>query len=363
MFPTLSDLIEYLTGWRLALPFQTFGVVMVMAFGAAYWAYRSELLRKEAQGWIGSVEKQGRPAGLSGGLVVLYTLLTGVVVAKLLTVLLHWRSFVAHPSRILFSGVGHWAIGGLATVVVGSWLGYRLYHVKPAEPVFRKVRPYEIMPAMLWWCGVTGFLGAILFHKLEHWEELVAHPWEGLLHIDGLTYYGGLLCGIATALVIAHRHKIPLIHMVDMGSPAMMLAYGIGRLGCHLAGDGDWGIVNTAPLPGWLSFLPSWLWAYHYPQSEAAVFPTSLYEGVVCILLFAVLWDLRKRIVTPGRLFALYCLMNGTERLLIEPIKINPVYVFGLSQASLIGILFISAGMVSFIYTLVPRVHIVPARQ
>jgi prolipoprotein diacylglyceryl transferase len=286
---------------------------------------------------------------------MLYALLAGVVVAKLLTALVHWRSFVAHPSRILFSGVGQWAVGGCAALAVGCRLGYRLYRARPAEPVLRQVHPYEIMPSLLWWCGVTGFLGAILFHKLEHWEELAANPWQSLLTIDGLTYYGGLLCGIATALVIAHRHKIPLIHMLDMGSPAMMLAYGIGRLGCHLAGDGDWGIVHTAPMPHWLSFVPSWIWAYQYPQSEAPVFPASLYEAVICLLLFALLWKLRTHITTPGRLFGLYCLLNGTERIFIEQIKTNPVYAFGLSQATLVGLLFIITGFAAFIYTLAPR--------
>jgi phosphatidylglycerol:prolipoprotein diacylglycerol transferase len=205
---------------------------------------------------------------------------------------------------------------------------------------------------MLWWCGIAGLLGAVLFHKLEHLPELAAGPWQNWLEIDGFTYYGGLLPGIAVALLIARRHRIPIIHMLDMGSPAMLLAYGIGRLGCHLSGDGDWGMINNLPQPAALSFLPSWTWAYHYPQNDQPVFPTSLYEGLLGILLFALLWLLRRRITPPGRLFAIYALLNGTERLLMEQIKINPVVLFGLTQASLIALLFILTGFGFFVYTL-----------
>ncbi|WP_207513726.1 prolipoprotein diacylglyceryl transferase [Longitalea luteola] len=343
MFPTISDLLQYLTGWRLPLPFQTFGTMMALAFAGAYWAYGVELKRKEAAGQIKAIEKiagsTGWPA-LAG-----YALLAGIVSAKLIPAIMHYRSFAAHPDRILFSRVGHWPVG-LLTALLAAGLLYRTKRKKAAVVEKIMVHPYQLMPSLLWWCGLAGFAGAVVFHRLENATG------------EGFTYYGGLLCGIGVALYIAYRHKIPLVHMLDMGSPAMMLAYGIGRLGCHLSGDGDWGIVNTAPMPNWLSFLPSGCWAYQYPLSGQPVFPTSLYEGIACLLLFLLLWQLRHRFITPGKLFAVYCLLNGTERLLIEQIRVNPVYRAGFirfTQAELIGSLFIVTGIIFLLATALKR--------
>jgi phosphatidylglycerol:prolipoprotein diacylglycerol transferase len=349
MFPTLSELMEYLTGLRVPLPLQTFGCVVALSFAAAYWAYRKELQRKEAQGWIQAVEKKIIPGRLSWHVMLFYALLAGWVIAKLVTAVAHYRSFTAHPSRILFSGVGNWPAGVGAALLVIIFLVYRRQKSKTQEPVLQLVHPYQMMDAMLWWCGVTGFIGAILFHKLEHLPELWRDPSQ-LFVIDGVTYYGGLLFGIATAMFMAWKRKIPLIHMLDMGSPAMMLAYGIGRMGCHLSGDGDWGIVNNTPLPGWLSFLPSWSWGYRYPGLTHPVFPTSLYESIVCIGLFLLLWQLRHLIKTPGRLFAIYCLLNGAERLFIEQIRVNPPVVFGFTQGALIASLFIVTGVLFMVF-------------
>src|SRR5690606_24701880 len=133
---------------------------------------------------------------------------------------------------------------------------------------------------------------------------------------------GGLIFGAVTVLYLAAKNGIHWKQMLDIGAPAMMLAYGVGRIGCQVSGDGDWGIVNTAPKPSWLSWAPDWLWAYRYPhnvnnvgeripgcigeycmQLEQPVFPTPIYEAVVCILLFFLLWRLRTRIKVPGVLF------------------------------------------------------------
>jgi phosphatidylglycerol:prolipoprotein diacylglycerol transferase len=154
----------------------------------------------------------------------------------------------------------------------------------------------------------------------------------------------------------------------------MMLAYAIGRIGCHLAGDGDWGIINRSPGPAWLSWAPHWLWAAHYPHNVIrqgvyipgcrldyctvlpdAVFPTSLYESLVCLLLFFLLWAIRRRLTLPGLLFCIYAVLTGVERFLIEYIRITPKHaVFGwdLTQAQLISLAFIVIGLTGTGYIL-----------
>jgi prolipoprotein diacylglyceryltransferase len=150
-----------------------------------------------------------------------------------------------------------------------------------------------------------------------------------------------------------------------------MLAYGVGRLGCQLAGDGDWGINNVSPKPGIMSFLPDWFWSYRYPHNvnnegipipgcignhcnelAIGVFPTPLYESIACILLFFVLWSMRKKIKVPGVLFSVYLLLNGIERFFIELIRVNSKSSFGgieYSQAQLISSLLIVIGIAGII--------------
>jgi len=147
-----------------------------------------------------------------------------------------------------------------------------------------------------------------------------------------------------------------------------MLAYGIGRIGCQMSGDGDWGVPNLAPKPHWLSWAPDWIWAFKFPHNVNGegvaipgcvgkycselpfpVFPTSFYESVVCILLFLFLWSIRNKIKAPGVLFGIYMILAGIERFFIELIRVNTKYnVAGIrfTQAELISIFMILGGAV-----------------
>jgi phosphatidylglycerol:prolipoprotein diacylglycerol transferase len=235
--------------------------------------------------------------------------------------------------------------------------------------------PYQLMPFIVFMVAVWGFLGAKLFDAVEHIQELRYVPLEVLLARSGFTYYGGLIFGALTYLYIGYKNKIKLIHMADIGSPGMMLAYGIGRIGCQLSGDGDWGIINRHVKPGW---IPQWAWASTYPhnaidagvfipgctlqhchQLPFGVYPTPLYESVLCILLFWGMWMIRKRIKTPGAMFSLFLILNGTERFFIELLRITPRYnilFMQLSQAQMIALLFIAGG-VALIICRRPRVQ------
>jgi prolipoprotein diacylglyceryltransferase len=147
-----------------------------------------------------------------------------------------------------------------------------------------------------------------------------------------------------------------------------MLAYGIGRMGCHFSGDGDWGITNLAPKPEWMSFLPDWTWAYTYPNNVInagvpiegcvgnycnellyPVFPTPIYEIAMALALFGLLWALRKRINIAGMLFGIYMIVNGLERFFIEKIRVNTKYIIfekEITQAELISFGLIITGII-----------------
>jgi len=153
---------------------------------------------------------------------------------------------------------------------------------------------------------------------------------------------------------------------MDASAPGLMLAYGVGRIGCMLAGDGDWGIDNLNPMPQIISFLPNWMWSFNFPHNVInagipiegctgnycnvlanPVYPTPFYESVVCIVLFTVLWLIRKRINFPGYMFSIYLIFNGIERFFIELIRINEtMHLFGIefTQAELIAILLVIIG-------------------
>ena len=153
-----------------------------------------------------------------------------------------------------------------------------------------------------------------------------------------------------------------------------MIAYGIGRIGCMMSGDGDWGINNLDPKPDWMSFLPDWMWSYNFPHNvirsgipmqdcgdqfwqpycyELAnpVWPTAFYEIVISLIIFSILWSIRKHVKVKGVLFSIYLIFNGLERFSIEKIRINTEYniLGGVTQAEIISFCFVLIGLVSCI--------------
>ena len=99
---------------------------------------------------------------------------------------------------------------------------------------------------------IVGILGARLFHLLEYPRDFLAHPAEMLLSRSGFTIFGGLIVGILAGAKYARRKRAPLAPLLDAVAPALMLSYGIGRIGCQISGDGDWGITVSGAPPAWL---------------------------------------------------------------------------------------------------------------
>ena len=175
----------------------------------------------------------------------------------------------------------------------------------------------------------------------------------------GLTFYGGLIFGSISVIIYAKKYNISIKHLVDVFAPALIIAYGIGRIGCQMAGDGCWGVRNDAQKPDWMSFLPDWMWSTNFPHNinqdgqlisnctdtfwqpycwelPYNVWPTAFYETTMALLIFAILWGLRKKINIPGILFCIYLIFNGLERFYIENFRDHT----GLEKYDLLGGLY-----------------------
>ncbi|MYN45151.1 prolipoprotein diacylglyceryl transferase [Pseudoduganella sp. FT93W] len=213
--------------------------------------------------------------------------------------------------------------------------------------------PQEVVSDFIIIVLIAGVLGARLFHILDHLDQFFADPLGMLLTRSGLSIFGGLIFGTFAGMLCARRWRLPVTPLLDAAAPALMLGYGIGRIGCQISGDGDWGIAaNMALKPAW---LPSWLWAQTYDNNiygeliaAPGVYPTPMYETAMALLCFALLWAVRRHPFRIGWLFSLYLLLAGAERLLIEQIRVNPVINLGslhATQAELIASALIVLGL------------------
>jgi phosphatidylglycerol:prolipoprotein diacylglycerol transferase len=178
----------------------------------------------------------------------------------------------------------------------------------------------------------------------------------------GLTFFGGLIVAIFAVWIYARRKKIPFLVIADTAAPALALAYGIGRIGCHLAGDGDYGFPTDLPwgtnyengtVPPSIAFQNFDI-ANNYPggvvPNDTPLHPTPIYEFIMGVIIFSVLWKLRKKVWIDGKLFALYLIFAGAARFSVEFIRLNPRLMFGLSEAQLISVFLIITGTGGFIY-------------
>ena len=215
---------------------------------------------------------------------------------------------------------------------------------------------------------VAGIVGAKLWHELENPHELVqawrqilvpglGHPLDVLLGFlrwfqAGFAWFGGMVAGIATLAWQGRiaRFKAPLegtqgervgaLRMLDLASPAAAVGYGVGRIGCLLSGDGDYGINTT--LPWGVHMAPNALVPPNPP--DALVQPTPVYELLFALVVFWILWKLGERHKPIGWLTGMYLLLSGVGRFLVEFVRINPRLYFGMSNAQVAALGSMAAG-------------------
>ena len=238
---------------------------------------------------------------------------------------------------------------GLAVVVASFYLKQELRRVYAEGKIGlatigngdakSQVHPEVVVTDLTFVTILVGIVGARLFHILENLDQFASDPWGMIFTRSGLSIFGGLILGTLAGLICVRRWKLPLKPMLDAAAPAMMLGYAIGRVGCQVSGDGDWGsLADMAMKPTW---LPTWFWAQTYENNvvgllipSPGVYPTPLYETVMSLSCFVLLWCARKHPFQTGWLFSLYLLLAGIERMLIEQIRINPVLHFAGVQAT-----------------------------
>lgn len=190
--------------------------------------------------------------------------------------------------------------------------------------------------------GLAGIVGARLYHVLESPSEFFADPWPLLISRFGFAWFGGLLGGFAALLILARREKIPTLIFLDACSPAAAVGYAIGRIGCLLSGDGDYGMSTTLP---WGMSFPNGV----VPTTER-VHPTPLYEFFAWMLIAYILWQIGVRFLqqkkSAGLVFCAYLVLTGIARFLVEMIRLNPRSFFGMSNAQTASALSVLLGVI-----------------
>ena len=211
--------------------------------------------------------------------------------------------------------------------------------------------------------GLAGLAGARLYHLLESPAEFLAHPFALLFSTMGFAWFGAVIGGFVALVLLARHYKMNMLLMLDIASPAAAIGYGVGRIGCLISGDGDYGIPTSLP---WGMSFPKGLvpttgaWdpasgsgicnKYGLAQN-CAVHPTPIYEFLVGMLIGYILWRIGARAVgglrTAGEVFAYYLVLTGVARFLVEFIRINPRSFLGLlSNAQTASVASMLAGAV-----------------
>jgi phosphatidylglycerol:prolipoprotein diacylglycerol transferase len=246
-----------------------------------------------------------------------------------------------YPVIIRIGPVTVYSFGVLMALafVIAGWI-FKLELEKKDIPGLSDKERADLVSSIILWAALGGLIGARLLFIIQEWEEFVRNP-AGLIFTGaGFVWYGGLLGGLAAVSWFIRRRGLPWLMLADAAAPALAIGYGIGRLGCHIAGDGDWGSVTTVP---WGVAYTNAVVGWNYPPG-VRVHPTPIYEFLESLLIFGALKIIQREKMPPGRLFGIYLALASLARFVVEFWRINPQAVAGLTQAQTFGILFFLVG-------------------
>ena len=250
MYPNLYYLLKDWFGveWKSLMFLNTFGLMVAVSFFVAAWIMTLEMRRKEKSGLLLPREETIIVGEAPSITELISNFIFGFLFGYKLLGIFWNKPDDMEPQAFIFSLQGSW-VGGL---LVGGLMFYLKWKEKKSQqlvhPEKRQVRiwPHDRVGDIVILALVAGVIGAKMFDNFENWDDFLAHPMERILSPGGLTFYGGLIVATITIIWFAIRKGIRVIHLADCIAPAMMIAYAVGRIGCQVSGDGDWGIYNSA---------------------------------------------------------------------------------------------------------------------
>lgn len=388
MYPNLSYILEALFGTEpdgFTSVFQTFGLFLGLAFAASAYFLFLELKRKESEGLLKSVPHTFMTGEKASTTEIVLAGIVGFIIGYKAGYLpSHFEEVKADMVAYILSTKGALLPGLIFGGLNAAWAWYdkQRFALEKPKKVTENQWPHQRIMDFTFVCAVASLIGAKLFAIFETPDAFRQDFFKQLFSGSGMAIYGGLIGGfIGGYWYTVKRLKINPIHVMDAIAPSLMMGYAVGRMGCQFSGDGDWGIPVIGPNryvnssydysegPSW---IPDWLWSQSYPHNVSnagklidgceweychelvvPVFPTPIYETVMALAIFGILWALRKRIKVPGVLFFIYMIFNGVERFFIEKIRVNDILgtIGGIefSQAELISVLFFIVGIIGIV--------------
>jgi phosphatidylglycerol:prolipoprotein diacylglycerol transferase len=219
-------------------------------------------------------------------------------------------------------------------------LGFYLGSLVTVQEFRRRGGDGERMWNLLVWVFMAGLIGSRLLSVANDPAAFIANPVEQLTSGSGFVWYGGLITGFMVAIPLRRAYQIPFSTLLDCTAFGLALGQAIGRIGCHVAGDGDWGMPTKLPWGvAYTNAIVGW-----YEAPGVRVHPTPIYEALAYGCVFLLLRGLRRRELPPGTLFCVYLIGTSVARFGVEFIRVNPVVAFGLTQAQLVAIALFATG-------------------
>jgi phosphatidylglycerol:prolipoprotein diacylglycerol transferase len=380
-YPKVTDFLFELVGrnpdfdYRF-LPVYSYGFWVAMGFFAASTLATMEMRRREKLGLLKGVEEEITVGeGPSIAELLIYFAVAFVICFKVFGVI-KFQGVLSLGYLTLEGYLKTWNFGSWIAGFFGGGLAAGTYYYQRRKeqlpsPVRQKttIFPSDNVGDLVIIAALLGVSGANFFNYLENPDDY-ANFWNDPIGsmFSGLSVYGGLIFAGLGFAAYAYWKKFNLLHFFDSVAPGFILANGIGRLGCQTSGDGDWGIANLHPKPDWFpQFLWSDTYAYHIISCEPgvdrllpgcaeehccelaqAVYPTPIYEFIMCTVIFVILWSLRKKLTNmPGMVMTIFMMLIGMQRYTIEQFRDlsgRNTFLGGFRQSEIISIVLFVAG-------------------